>query len=133
MDSNLLGLTRNNNIEWEQYIYGLKSGGIILSTIEDQVSWTWNNRMRGIIAKEAYSAQWHGQQEESLWWYTSVWKWNSPLKCNIFFCLALNNNILTWNNIVWRGFNRPRVCSLCKQVEETFSHLLISCPFTQMV
>ena len=37
-------------------------------------------------------------------WHTTIWKWKLPLKCN-FFGLSLRNNILTWDDLVKRGFN----------------------------
>ena len=53
---------------------------MILYRGKDKLSWTWNRRSRSIIAKLAYEALWHDQNEVVRWWHISVWKWNIAFK-----------------------------------------------------
>ena len=49
------------------------------------------------------------------------------------FWLTINNHILTWDNLLKRGFIGPRICSLCRMEEEYTSHLFITCSFNHEV
>jgi len=47
--------------------------------------------------------------------------------------LALNNKLLTLENIIKRAWNRPNWCSLCKTSSGTISHLFIHCSYASQV
>lgn len=56
-----------------------------------------------------------------------------PLKLKLFFWLAGNDRILTWEALQRRGWEGPGFCSLCKKSSEDLPHLMIHCPFTRAV
>ena len=89
MNSYHLCLSGSNDIEWTQYIYELKRGGMCLSAIGDQLSWTWNKQSGDITTKEAYSTQWHAQPLNIVWCHTVLWKWKSPLKYIYLFMVGI--------------------------------------------
>lgn len=62
-------------------------------------------------------------------WYAKFWKWQIPLKVTCFLWLCLRNRILTWDNLLKRGFCGPGYCFLCAAADETISHIFESCPF----
>jgi hypothetical protein len=43
----------------------------------------------------------------------------------------LEQRILTWENLVKRGFLGPRKCVLCGKDEEIVLHLFVKCNFTK--
>jgi hypothetical protein len=45
----------------------------------------------------------------------------------------IENRILTWDNLIKRGFVGPSRCFLCGEEEETINHLMVKCPFTKDV
>jgi hypothetical protein len=62
-----------------------------------------------------------------------MWKINAPPRCNLTLWLALNNKLLTMENIIKRGWNGPNWCSLCKASSETISHMFIHCSYATQV
>ena len=59
-----------------------------------------------------------------------LWTWNCPLKIKIFLWLLLEDKLLTWNNILKRGWQGPGLCLLCRGNEESTFHIFFQCPFT---
>lgn len=55
------------------------------------------------------------------------------LKICCFGWLSLEGNILTWNNLLKRGFSGSCICLLCKQIEETITQMFFQCHFVQIV
>jgi ribonuclease HI len=66
-------------------------------------------------------------------WKIQFWKWDIPQKVKLFFWLAFNNKISTWDNLLHRGWSGPGRCTLCKQESEDNTHLFIKCSFTRAV
>ena len=58
---------------------------------------------------------------------------NSPLKTILTFWLAMNNRLLTWENMRKQGFQGHSLCVLCKSNEEHSSHLFNYCPYVGYV
>jgi hypothetical protein len=54
-------------------------------------------------------------------------------KITLFLWLVLHSSILTWDNLLKRGFTGPSICTLCGGAEETLNHLLNTCPYTAQV
>lgn len=52
-----------------------------------------------------------------------------PLKLKCFTWLVYFDKILTWNNLLKRGFVGPGVCSLCFNDEESADHLFGTCSY----
>jgi ribonuclease HI len=55
------------------------------------------------------------------------------LKIKLFPWLAAANKILTWDNLIHRGWEGPNICLLCRLNSESVTHLFIDCTFTQQV
>jgi hypothetical protein len=53
-----------------------------------------------------------------------------PTKDKTFSWLLIEDKLLTWNNLLKRGWQGPRLCLLCRGNEETVFHLFVQCPFT---
>jgi len=64
-------------------------------------------------------------------WRKTLWNWNIALKIKLFIWISLKNKILTWNNLLAKGWEGPSFCILCTKGPETLSHLLINCYFTK--
>jgi hypothetical protein len=59
-----------------------------------------------------------------------LWNWECPQKIKLFSSLLIEDKLLTWNNLLKRGWQGPRLCLLCRGNEETGLHLFVQCPFT---
>jgi len=59
-----------------------------------------------------------------------LWSWECPLKLKLFSWLLIEDTLLTWNNLLKRGWQGPEMCLLCRGNEETVLHLFVHCPFT---
>eukprot|EP00253_Pinus_taeda_P029870 PITA_29870 len=55
------------------------------------------------------------------------------MKINLFIWLVHQRKILTWENLLKKGFSGPSKCHLCGSHEETVEHLLNLCPFSTKV
>jgi hypothetical protein len=49
----------------------------------------------------------------------------------LFMWLALMNKVLTWEIMQKRARWVPGICILCREEEETITHLLIRCSYVQ--
>jgi zinc-binding in reverse transcriptase len=52
----------------------------------------------------------------------------APLRVVIFSWLLLNNRLLSTNNLIKRGWILPSMCYLCRQHQESASHIFTQCP-----
>jgi hypothetical protein len=68
-----------------------------------------------------------------LWWWKGLWKTKCPLNAKIFLWCMMNNKVPTWDNMKKRKKERPWWCILCKEDDESISHIFIFCPFTMQV
>lgn len=62
---------------------------------------------------------------DSLWqlvWALSTWP-----KVSTFLSLLSHKRILTWDNLIKKGFIGPSHCPNCNQSSEKIQHLMISC------
>jgi ribonuclease HI len=66
-------------------------------------------------------------------WRVKVWKWKLQLKIILFFWLAAENKILSWDVLQKKGWNGPGFCILCRESEEDINHLFIHCKFIKSV
>jgi hypothetical protein len=66
-------------------------------------------------------------------WQRNFWKWRLPLKVNLFFWLAIQNKILTWDNLQWKGKTGLSKCCLCGKMTENSKHIFIDYVFTRSV
>jgi hypothetical protein len=92
----------------------------------------WGHSASGIFSvKEAYHLQGNppNQISDTIWrkvWQPFLWP-----KVSLFLWLTAQNRILTWDNLLKRGFIGPSRCTLCQQSEETMEHLLNNCHYSQ--
>ena len=63
------------------------------------------------------------------WWY-AIWSWKVPLRIAIFCCLALENHLLSWDNLSKCGMIGPSILLVCGMVDESIYHLFVTCPFS---
>ena len=59
-----------------------------------------------------------------------LWRNSQWMKIKLFMWLVQQKKILTWENLLKRGFVGPFKCHLCGLQEETMEYLLNLCPFT---
>ncbi|CAN0912200.1 Transposon TX1 uncharacterized 149 kDa protein [Linum grandiflorum] len=64
---------------------------------------------------------------------STVWVSTVPTKVCCFVWLASNNSIATMDNLHRRGCVVPNRCVLCCVAEESVSHLLLHCSFSNLV
>jgi hypothetical protein len=57
-----------------------------------------------------------------------IWNLRHWPKITLFLWLVSHSSILTWDNLLKRGFVGPSLCILCGEAEETMNHLLNTCP-----
>ena len=51
------------------------------------------------------------------------------MKLCCFGWLFLQNEILTFDNLLKRGFQGPNICTQCMAIEESILHLALLCPY----
>jgi hypothetical protein len=56
-----------------------------------------------------------------------------PSKDQTFLWLLIEDKLLTWNNLLKRGWQGPGLCQLCRGNEDFVFHLFVQCPFTCFV
>jgi exonuclease III len=94
----------------------------------------WGHTSSGSFSvKEAYYLQGTtpGQATDEIWgkiWQPFIWP-----KISFFLWLTAQNRILTWDNLMKKGFTGPSRCTLCMQSEETMEHLLNTCQYSQQI
>jgi hypothetical protein len=95
--------------------------------------YTWKGSTSGrYSARDTYNMLCHG----SVWDgnHEQVWKPRVPLKCKIFIWLALRDRLWTAERRFRHGLQEQRSpCFSCLQEEDTVDHILLQCPYSQMV
>jgi hypothetical protein len=130
-----LGLTGYLSVDWLNLITELNGVGVTLRTNEEDVLiWTGGDKKGVLTVKNVYAAILSLQDLPALsGWQSHIWKWHLPLKVILFFWLAINNKILTWDILQKKGWVGPSYCILCGQQAEDINHLFIECIFTKSV
>jgi hypothetical protein len=100
-----------------------------VSEEEDQLRWGRKNGGEFNLKEARYYIA--GQDQENLeQQWEKIWKIPQWPKIKMFKWLVLHNRILTWENLMKRGFIGPSRCHLCQVKEETTNHLLDECSYT---
>ena len=134
MDAQELHLTGTLATEWIDYIYKLRSSGLRLQHCKDSLFWSKNVKTGSITTALAYKSIVSTTFSECIpMWFKEVWHWKLPLKTVIFSWLLLDERIFTWNMLQRKGFEGPGICSLCHDVEENITHMMINCSFSVQV
>jgi hypothetical protein len=103
--------------DWSNILHDVSM--FCFSTREDKVSWKFGQK--GVFSvKSLYNAL---TTNESGRYYKQVWRGKIPEKIKFFLWLALNNAILTKDNMIKRNWKGEPTCYFCPQ-SETVSHLL---------
>jgi len=125
-----IGLSEELLVEWERYRSMLFIAGINISQRADVLVWGGHHGNDRILVKEAYEHITSTSQILSFSDITSMfWKWDAPLKIKCFSWLVIHNRILTWDNLLRRGFFGPEWYCMFRQLFEDCLHLFIRCPF----
>ncbi|PKI59521.1 hypothetical protein CRG98_020049 [Punica granatum] len=98
---------------------------------EDRLVWKYSSN--GLFNTSSAYTLASGRNPEScdkswLW----LWKTNTIRGIQYFMWLACHNRLPTPTLINGRGFNIPSECSICKDQEETISHVLRECRVAQV-
>ena len=72
-------------------------------------------------------------EREVQWWWRKVWKLRCPAKAKLLTWTNFENKTPTWDVLQHRNHHGPGWCSLCKDDNESISHLFIHCRFTEEV
>ena len=133
-DAQNLGLSGDEGRVWNKYIFDLKNLGICLSQEKDTLCWSRNLKDGSITAALAYRSMSRiGNMDLIPSWFSKIWKWGLPMKTIIFSWLLIANRILTWDNLLKKGFSGPGICPFCCSEEENVTHIMITCPYTIQV
>ena len=102
---------------------------ILVSSFSDQLIWGRNTEGNFNLKEAKRMALGFDYQNPD-----QVWKnlWQNPhwMKIKLFMWLIQQKKIITWENILKKGFVGPSKCYLCGTQEEMMEHLLNLCPFT---
>jgi len=119
--------------EMDRFIKALKYSHIRLREREDTL--IWDKDPSGIYTPKAgYSAiSLESLLHDAKWWWKSLWKLKCPPKSKIFMWCILENKVPTWDKLQKRNVYGPGWCCLCKNAEETITHLFLQCKFVAAV
>ena len=119
---------------WNSYVIGLEYGRIRLRPQPDNLLWSYKSYSRSISVATAYdciSTHHMDPLSNSSFILQFLWKINIPEKIRCFIWLLIMNKVLTWDQLISRGFQGPSICFLCKNGEDSAQHLFLDCLFTK--
>jgi hypothetical protein len=91
----------------------------------------WGYQPQGFFStREAYQLKAQSNPPPDLEIWGKIWNLRHWPKITLFLWLVSHSSILTWDNLLKRGFVGPSLCILCGEAEETITHLLNTCPYT---
>jgi ribonuclease HI len=94
----------------------------------------WGYRPQGSFSvREAYQITAHSNPPSDSDVWRKIWKLKHWPKITLFLWLVSHSSILTWDNLLKRGFVGPSLCILCGAAEENMNHLLNTCPYTAQI
>ena len=126
-----MGLCGKLGIEWSYYIIGLQNGSIFLDEGSDSLKWSFNKYSGEIRTKLTYQLLAEDIICIHQWW-NQLWSWKAPYRIIIFYWLALENRLLSWDNFLKRGMLGPNLCVMCGLDKESIFHLFVSCIFSRL-
>ena len=110
----------------------LEQRKILVSSSSDQLRWGRNTKGKFNLKEAKQEVMgFNFVNPDQVWkklWQNSQW-----MKIKLFSWLVHQRKILTWENLLKKGFIGPSNCYLCGTDEETIEHLLNLCPFTSKV
>lgn len=102
---------------------------MVINNKRDEVIWGDNPSGYYSVAS-GYNSLW-SLKEKPPW--VKAWLPCLTPKINIFYWLALQDKILTQDNLIKRGHIMPKRCILCKNQMELVNHILIHFSFSREV
>ena len=111
---------------WDKYISSLEHDRIRLNHTLDTLIWTHNRQNGEITVALVYDLISNYYLEPTSYqnnFLELLWSFNIPLKIRCFIWLIVGNRILTWENLMKRGWLGPSLCALCRNGEDS-SHCL---------
>jgi ribonuclease HI len=121
--------------EWTDYLSALNGEGITLAdNNKDILIWAGGDQSGAFTVKNVYDSlisirSWPIRRG----WKLDCWHWSIQLKITLFFLLATENRVLTWEVLLKKGWIGPSQCFLCRKNTEDNPHLFIHCVFTRRV
>ena len=108
-------------------LWGMLADVTLNQGSQDTITWKFTNSGE-YSASSAYMVQFVGLSFCPM--NATIWKMWAPSKCNFFAWLIFQNRVWTANRLLRRGLPSCNLCPLCKQVQESATHLLFQCRFT---
>jgi hypothetical protein len=128
-----LGIVGELTVKWKNYTTRLGQVGITLHQAKkDKILWNGGDSSGEITVNNCYKALISLLSLPNLLgWKLNIWKWNLQIKIILFFRLAVDQCILTWDTLLKKGWVGPDVCYLCRAVAEDSALLFIHCHLTK--
>jgi zinc-binding in reverse transcriptase len=99
---------------------------MIFTPPNDQPIWRWDTTSRYSV-KSCYTAIKEGPYIASN--TEIIWKLNMPTRVTIFIWLLLQDRLLTYDNLIKRGWCIPNMCYMCRSSIENAAHLFLECTY----
>jgi hypothetical protein len=99
---------------------------------EDILRWGYGTQ-GSFSTREAYQIKTQSDPLPASKVWQKIWNLKHWPKITLFLWLVSHSSILTWDNLLKRGFVGPSICILCGEAEETMNHLLNTCPYTAQI
>jgi zinc-binding in reverse transcriptase len=99
---------------------------MIFTPPNDQPIWRWDTTSRYSV-KSCYTAIKEGPFIASN--IEIIWKLNIPTRVTIFIWLLLQDRLLTYDNLIKRGWCIPNMCYMCRSSIENATHLFSKCTY----
>jgi hypothetical protein len=117
-----LNLTGAHAAEWSTFIVELNKSGVILRGDQvDLLLWSGGDGSGVFSVKNCYDALISTFNfPVSQGWKASLWKRKVQQKIILFFWLAVENRLLTWDNLQSKGWIGPGYCLCARIMMKTF-------------
>jgi hypothetical protein len=125
--SNLVGISTVTEME-EFTLLFMALSSVTLTDQPNSISWKWIQDGNYTVAS-AYECQFHGSFVKFPAMY--IWKALAEPKSKFFTWLVLHDRVLTAENMAKKKWPCNPICSLCYCMNETTSHLLTECNYTE--
>lgn len=135
-----------NGWRWHKILQGFMSGSsaddesilalkellctITLSDVGDAARWRWSNS-EVFTVKSMYNFIQKGGISETK--FVMLWRIKISLKVKILGWLVLMKKVLTWDNLVKRGWSGEITCPLCLDESEIIDYLFWNCYVSRAV
>jgi hypothetical protein len=94
----------------------------------------WGHSPKGTFnIKEANAIKAHSDPLLTRKVWSKIWSLKHWPKISLFLWLVTHTSILTWDNLLKRGFVGSSICMLYGEDAKTLNHLANTCPYTTQV